>query len=110
MLANVTLISGGPGGPGGPGGHQSPELRAAIENASQDREEWKNAPDNLKPQCAEACKNSEAEVVRLGGDPSMIRGQNPNHHGGDGPRRDHDGPGRGGHEGPGRGGHHDGPG
>ena len=81
----------------------SPELKSAVENASQDREEWKNAPENLKAQCAEACENSEAEVVRLGGNPSMIRGQAPSgqgRHGGDGPGRgEHHGGGRG------RGGH-----
>lgn len=102
------IFSPGEGRGGGGGGQMNPELKAAVDNASQDREEWKNAPDNLKPQCAEACKNSEAEVVRLGGNPSMIRGQAPGEHrgGGDGPGREGHHEGRGGHGGGrGRGGH-----
>lgn len=50
----------------------SPELKAAVENAKQDRVELKNAAPENKAQCEEACKNSEAEVVRLGGTPLMI--------------------------------------
>lgn len=86
-------------GPGG-GGQQSPELKAAIENARQDRVELANCEPQFKAQCAEACKNSEAEVVRLGGNPSMIGGPSPGGH-------DGGGPGRGGHQGGnrGRGGH-----
>lgn len=50
----------------------SPELRQAIETARGDREELRNAPENLKAQCREALKNSTAEVERLGGNESMI--------------------------------------
>ena len=63
---------GGGAGIGGVGtaGHaqqMSPELQAAVENAKQDRIELQNAPPELKAQCQEACNNSQAEVLRLGG-------------------------------------------
>jgi hypothetical protein len=57
------------GGRGGGGENMSPELKAAVENAKQDRVELQNAAPEFKAQCAEACKNSEAEVIRLGGNP-----------------------------------------
>lgn len=53
-------------GSAGHSGNISPELQQAIDNAKQDRVELHNAPPNLKAQCQEACKNSEAEVIRLG--------------------------------------------
>lgn len=81
----------------------SPELKAAVENASTDREEWANAQPEFKAQCAEACKNSEAEVIRLGGNENMIRGRAPGGGGeGHGGRGGHGGGGRGGRGGHGR--------
>lgn len=50
----------------------SPELKQAIETARGDRQEVRNAPENLKDQCREALKNSTAEVLRLGGTEDMI--------------------------------------
>lgn len=61
-------------GAGGAGhqGDMSPELRQAVETAKQDRVEVRNAAPENKAQCEEAARNSEAEVIRLGGNAGML--------------------------------------
>jgi len=74
-----SVLGGGRGhgeaaGAGGAGRDQdmSPELRQAVETAKQDRVEVRNAAPENKAQCEEAARNSEAEVIRLGGNAGML--------------------------------------